>query len=537
MSAKELILFDADRIKEYVFATGRLKEIRGASWLVRQATDHVNLRKELKLSPEQIIFAEGGSGLLEAPDAATAAALCQHLCRYYAQLTTGATLTAVHTPYTDPTFRQDMHRAAHLLQLAKESQTAVSLLPQTPFTALCDSCGAYPVTDHYGTGTALDALCQHCMAKRKASDALRTRSTLGEDIYLSETVWGDQFLDHLPASVAATWTNARLPENLTGLAALSRPSNYLALLYADGNALGQLVQSQTSKASYQALSQRITTSLQRALWSALVEHFPAPRGPDHHVPFELIALGGDDLILVTVADMALPLALSISERFTQKSRTNDPADPALTLSFGVVIAHPGQPILNLEQQARNLLSSAKQQYPGQAALDFHVVNTPILHDIAHIRAEAYTLYQHGTPTAQLSCRPYLQADLHTLLDHVHRFQQGGEAAALPRNKLHTLYQSLFTGEAAAEQEAFFLRSRLNAAQLKKFDDFFTDFGVSQRSPLATAPSLPWRAGATVAYTTPFLDLMELYPFIASPPLSTTQPLLPSSEEPIHALAD
>ncbi len=34
-----LVRFDADKIKDYVFATGRLKEIRGASEQVRQLTD------------------------------------------------------------------------------------------------------------------------------------------------------------------------------------------------------------------------------------------------------------------------------------------------------------------------------------------------------------------------------------------------------------------------------------------------------------------------------------------------------------------
>ena len=52
-----LVLFDADRIKDFVFATGRLKEIRGGSQIVRDATDAEKLGPFLGIPPEQVIFA------------------------------------------------------------------------------------------------------------------------------------------------------------------------------------------------------------------------------------------------------------------------------------------------------------------------------------------------------------------------------------------------------------------------------------------------------------------------------------------------
>jgi hypothetical protein len=543
---RQLVLFDADRIKDFVFATGRLKEIRGASQLVRDTTNADALLDIPQLTREQIIFAEGGSGLLEASDAVTAAEICRALTERYHRLTAGATLTAVHTPYTDATFRDDMQRAARRLQLAKETTIGLQHTVQTPFTALCASCGAHPVTDHYSTGTNTEPLCQRCIAKRKKSDELRTRSQLGEDIYLDETGWGKKFLAKLSIEAFQRWENSRLPENLTALAALSRPGNYLALLYADGNGLGELVQQQTSKAGYKALSDRISKALHNALWHALKQHFSEPRGPEHHVPFELIALGGDDLILITVADRALPLALTLSRLFTEYSRPDAsvtgtdithnaagaaPDNAGLTLSFGVVIAHPGQPILNLEQQARNLLRNAKRRYPGQAAIDFHIVSTPILHDIDQIRNEAYTLKQNGITIAHLTSRPLLLNDLWVLLDHTLRFQTGGEDAAVPRNKLHALYQAIFAGEAAAEQEAFFLRSRLNSAQWAKFDAFFAKYKITQCSQVSAGAALPWGQGDDALYT-PFVDLVELYPFVHPELASVIQ-----REEPLHAVED
>ena len=52
-----LVLFDADRIKDFVFATGRLKEIRGGSQIVRDATDADALVRRFRLSPDQVVFA------------------------------------------------------------------------------------------------------------------------------------------------------------------------------------------------------------------------------------------------------------------------------------------------------------------------------------------------------------------------------------------------------------------------------------------------------------------------------------------------
>ena len=41
MSEEYLICFDTDRIKEYVFATDKLREVRGASWLL---TEFIGIR-------------------------------------------------------------------------------------------------------------------------------------------------------------------------------------------------------------------------------------------------------------------------------------------------------------------------------------------------------------------------------------------------------------------------------------------------------------------------------------------------------------
>ncbi|MCE7987660.1 MAG: hypothetical protein DYG89_41375 [Caldilinea sp. CFX5] len=522
-----LVLFDADRIKDFVFATGRLKEIRGASQLVRDATDSDRLQQDLDLPATQIIFAEGGSGLLTAASKEEAEARCQALMANYRKITHGASLTAVCEPYTAETFQQAVQAAARKLQLAKEDRQVYWQTAHSPFTFPCASCGARPATHRYAVTTlGEEELCAACWAKRRQADTSRTRSDgFGDDIYLAQTDWGRQFLASLPAADYYRWAGAKLPENLSKLAELARPGNYLGFLYADGNGLGERLQQQTSAAGYRALSQRISSALRRALWQALQQHFPSPRSDDR-APFELIAVGGDDVILVVVADQVLPLAVTLGERFTAESRDVD-SDDALTLSLGIVIAHPGQPILNLEQQARELLRRAKREHPGQPAIDFHIVTTPVLQSIDEIREQAYT---HKLDQARLTSRPLLLTQLTRLLYHTWLFKQGGENGALPRNKLHALYQALAAGQDAAAFEAFFLRSRLNQVQQQKFDEFFQEFGITLKQGAdQDAPLLPWGRQANQRFT-PFGDLVELYEFVHANPLASTVAQAEASEE-------
>lgn len=526
-----LILFDADRIKDFVFATGRLKEIRGGSQLVRDATDRDQIQAALGLQGNQIIFAEGGSGLLKAEDAEAAEKICRQLAHHYRRLTHGATLTAVSEPEAG-NFHAAIQRAARHLRLAKDGKRTRRQHAQSPFSQPCESCGAWPATDQYASE---DMLCTSCYYKRARADDLR-RDVAGKDtLYLADTPWGSRFLESLSADKRSLWRNAELPFTLDVLAALSRPDNYLGFVYADGNNLGDRVQQQDSEAEYRRFSKRVSFSLRAALWLALQTHFPEPRQHQQtqYAPFELIALGGDDVILMTVADQAIPLALTlgrffehISAALADLSETEMKLDKALaagravqnnldgppqsedvfTLSSGVVIAHPGQPILNMEEQARALLRQAKSEHSGRAAIDFHVVSSPVLRSLDAIRQQEYV-----RDDAHLTSRPMTVEDAEKLLRHILVFKGGDETEAVPQSKLNALYQSLFAGRDAAEFEAFFLLSRLRETQKEKLKAFFADFDIYAQRP--TTPVLPWGVDDDNNIYTVFGDLIELYEFI------------------------
>src|SRR5450432_1329151 len=92
-----LVALDTDHIKEYVFGTDKLKEIRGASSIL----DRLNRSKMEDLAKEagdgnwKKIFANGGSGLFLI-ESTKAAAFVSQVKQEYRQLTAGgASVTSV----------------------------------------------------------------------------------------------------------------------------------------------------------------------------------------------------------------------------------------------------------------------------------------------------------------------------------------------------------------------------------------------------------------------------------------------------------
>ncbi len=228
----------------------------------------------------------------------------------------------------------------------------------------------------------------------------------------------------------------------------------------------------------------------------------------------------------------LEAALALGRQALEHLAAVPTGEGIFTLSCGVVIAHPGQPIQNLELRARELLRNAKRQFSRQAALDFHVVSTPVLRDLEEVRHDEYQLREKDrTRPTYLTRRPLILDDAARLLCHVRQFKAGGEGVALPRSKLNALYQALFTGQDAASFEAFFLRSRLNDAQRAKLNAFFGAFGIpADRPATADGPLFPWGKNAKGDVFTVFGDLIEIYEFTHGTDVAECQRADPEQKE-------
>ena len=151
----------------------------------------------------------------------------------------------------------------------------------------------------------------------------------------------------------------------TRLAALRRPTTfqeladpgYLALIHADGNAVGSAVADDDSTRAHFFHRNRVL--LRRALKEAIdiaSEHVDV-------APLLLLMLGGDDVLVVSKAEVALPFVVDLCRALDRLQRI-DTGSFRLTLGVGVAIARPTIPIHRLHQVVEDLAASAKRRFRG-----------------------------------------------------------------------------------------------------------------------------------------------------------------------------
>lgn len=546
-----LVLFDADNIAGYVFDTGRLKEIRGGSYLVRVSTTSGAIAGLAEHdSAAKVIFAGGGAGIVRFSTKAHAEQFIAKLQRRFRQQTVGSTVSAVAVAY-EGSFADMVHTGQIALRRYKSSiPQRDRQLVANPYTAICTSCGRRPVQQRYQRRPEPDELlCDTCWSRRTAIDQLRigaqplgsrTRSVTVLD--LAEA--GDELASALLVQSAA-WTEAWLPDKLEELGELSRPQRYLGLLHADGNRMGEHLRAflETGKAldnerqeqRYGDFSRAIASATCEAAVAALVAAFPEPlagRGraaQELYTPFDNVLMAGDDLILLVAAHKVLDVAVDFCANFERgiksKVATLGYTEP-ITTGVGVVLANASQPILYLQQQAKDLQSQAKKlcaqlrtQGRQESAIDFTVVTTPILRPLPLTRAQEYTLYDNHQ-TLCLTARPYTKGDLALLLDHIRVLKglKAGEGApdelerrSYPRHQLHRLYEAIFQGDLPARLQGTRARLRVNEYQRRMLKAFASEFHALDNFPWVQTEA--GAAGQTFDALTPVTDLVELYDFI------------------------
>ena len=174
------------------------------------------------------------------------------------------------------------------------------------------------------------------------------------------------------------------PQDLKTIANASNPSGFITFIYADGNNMGGYLENVETPAQYRQFSERVFIALQRAAFDALAKHL-SPTDKKLH-PFEIVSIGGDDLLLIVPGSKAFEVVHAIGKNFDRqfdsqskftetasdklrKSQRYTPGEwsdeqtrqPAMSLSLGFVVANEHTPIGFLEHLADGLLRSAKSR--------------------------------------------------------------------------------------------------------------------------------------------------------------------------------
>jgi CRISPR-associated protein Cas10/Cmr2 subtype III-B len=530
---KYLVLLDTDKIHRYIYSSGTLKSIRGASSILAELNEKETVKNRVASHNGEYIYAGGGQVMAEFNSDKEADEFIRAEQAEYEKC--NALIPGIKEQYADD-FKDVVEKSQIRLRRMKEERAyETPHLLSNSFFKTCQLCGINPASkpkyDKF--------ICTSCKMKMERGEEIR-KDPKKSPIYA-------RFLDFIKKRPPYhEWKKAVFTKDLSELGELSNPKNYLGFIYADGNRMGERLFKRTSKTEYQELSSTIEEGLQESVFESLLEYIPEPYprylftwdkvpGSDNEkllnylkenhnanwvesaeiskssdgrtiriskennsaeirinekeenvileidsiriydlkvklengrlkiferkIPFEFIIMGGDDLIIITPAEKAIPIALRTLEKFEE--RTEDIAkkigEKKFTLSAGIVIAHSKYPISSFTQRGEELLKSAKKlnkknwygaesesERQDISTIDYLVVTTPSANPVDSIRKKdlVYTMGTKGEYTHKLTQRPFTLQKARKIIDTAKEIKKSG----LSRSRLNLISDSLLKGK-------------------------------------------------------------------------------------------
>ena len=523
MSEKIFFLGDVDAIKTYVFEAPGLPQIRGGSQRLIECEEEVV--KTVEQQGGKKIYCSGGGFLFEVP-ADKAENIKQAIERIYLKHTGVATVTVVYedAPEPPPPMPQDItdgwagrlvkahqqveqtndfaRRIAFLaarLREAKQQKATAPFMEAFPFGQRCGRCGKRmaaptfrePVEDGKN-------LCEVCYLRDQTG-----RSQKGE----IRGKFNQEFWERFAKSEDF---QAQQPQDLDTLVESAKRTQ-LAFLYADGNDIGALLQQIISPGEYRQLSDALTEGTKEALFQALRDVCgPVLREEGAYWPFDIINVGGDDVIVLIQAGYAWDVAVKFLENFEHEvnRRMPDRVKEAgwVTASAGLVVADVKYPVRYMEHLATAVLKEAKRKAKAKntSALSFLWLPTPV----ASEQVEPLMTIYEPDEYLSLAARPYTLDAAKVLAE-----QFIPTVARWPRTMRHRWAEALAQGLLTAVNFIHYDLARDKEGQKKlQLLQELTDTIEPEYRKIAVPTPIWYRdpAGAPRPKTrTALLDLLEL----------------------------
>jgi hypothetical protein len=279
-------------------------------------------------------------------------------------------------------------------------------------------------------------------------------------------------------------------------------------------------------------AESVDEAIFQAMGDAIRRHLPAQ---GEKLPFEILLVGGDDIVMVTSATLALQVAHTLAERFQHHTSGQH------TLSTSVVLAPVTYPFSLQRQLAEDTLKEAKKagvarvtepassvakppaaaaiREPEPSRVNFVVVmgNTSLSYTKIYEQ-----MHQHTLPHEEFyaTLRPYSLPQFTTLLNHL----RTGKQLQLGRTKLHQLREAILKihrGPSATILEALMILRNFKPAERDFVEKLVSEHDVRATPQQKLKGTLfPWALDGhgnqpdTLIYRTPLLDFIELYDFVS-----------------------
>lgn len=545
MNGQPVVLFaaDTDRTQDFVFESSRLPEIRGGS----QMLDGLN-RKAADLVAQaggDMIISSGGRLLALVPQS-QAEQLQNKIEQLYPQESKAATTTVAYRPVTEDMLQNGyplnqeapfgslMSWVGTWLQRKKNGRDLIPWLDLWPHAERCSSCFKRPVDPDRSFSHR--PLCSVCRQKHDAA---------------TQSYWFNRYKDHAAKQGMDVPATLKEPHDLQEIGrACKARSGYVAMIYLDGDEMGQAFAHVDTPETTRKLSQAIEKTAEEAVLDALDMVKPTwlkpsttrqdtqdqltaddldDQGRTLVLPVEILTIGGDDIILIVPADCAIPLACAISKQFQENIHDQLDHDEIpkpirthpYTLSGGVVIADDHNPVRSLRDLAIELKKMAKvARHHFQASegyLDFQVLLGTDIPDrsLSEMRKSyPFRLDQPGHLPLSLLGRPYPVSRLQAVWEQLTHLRAQGFA----NSQMTQLTDALTKG---VQQSGLFYQYQRQRLAKDSFDHLEKALQILHQSDPEEEISL-WNAPRAfpstqyrqqIAAWTALWDIAELYTLI------------------------
>lgn len=432
--SKAILLVGTASVQRYIFASNRLKENAGASYLAWHAIE----QWREKPRGGHLLYAGGGNAALEFESVGQAKEAVRCWSRHLLENAPGLRPTAAIVKI-NKTFTEAFREAQKLILLNENACPFGWDLGALPVTRACPSTGL--AASEKESSPPHDWLSAEAAAKRRAATDAVTR--LEKDL---RDVMG----------------NYALPLEFEHLG-VTKGASQIAIVHADGNGIGKalidiLEKSKNNDTQFKdelgKFSQGVMHAAQQALQqtvSDLVEALPdlESRGVIHlanekgtkkqYLPLRPVVHGGDDVTFVCHGKLGLWLASQYLRNFEAASNNR------FSACAGILIMPLKYPFARGYQLAEELCVEAKRARKKRGVngswLDFHVLLEGSAGSLKTIREQDY----RAGDGSELLKRPYKLEEWATVEQLWQEFQ---DSDRWPRSRAKRLFEVLTRGKIA-----------------------------------------------------------------------------------------
>lgn len=433
-----LTAIDVVGIQSYIFASNRLRDVVGASYLVEWATSrHGGLRLDNgEAAPPDVLMAAGGNAILRFPTSDAAKRFALYYSRRLLERAPGLDVAIAHQPYDDPRLADGL--LALQIKIAKAKLDRRPHSPQLGLSIM-EPCAI----------TGLPASEQSTTPESQWISARIARSRDPATIQAAKERWRLLLgsADNLPAEICAR--GVTFPDELDQMGRTRGDTSLIGIVHVDGNGIGKRIQrwlvsklgsaddaideeyrswsgalESLGKVVFQRVLSRLLGRIEPTGRQFYLRGQPSPpreldfelhTNPDGliYLPLRPILLGGDDLTFVCDGRIALDLAAAALRAFAHESaRSADLkllGETPMTACAGVAVVRSHYPFVRGYELSEGLCAAAKLAKRDAEAssglkdtgcwIDWHRGITRPNESVAEIRERQYG-------HKELTCRPY-----------------------------------------------------------------------------------------------------------------------------------